>query len=141
VPFVNGFSIEKVWDEHRQSAEVTSKVFYDKPIVCDSFAAVSDDVDLVFIADCNGDGSDHLKLARPGLGKGVPTFVDKPFAHRLADVRTLQRLAAKQSVPVMSLSIARSGAKAKPEPTPILPPPFHSSIALMHAILVTISGC
>ena len=80
---VEGFQITKVWDEDRRSAEMFSRVFYGRPKVCDRFDQVSDDVDLVFIADCNYDGSDHLELARPGLEKGVSTFIDKPLAHNL----------------------------------------------------------
>ena len=105
VPFVEGFELVNLWDEEREVAEVASRVFHGKPQVCDRVEEVSDDVDLVLIADCDGDGSDHLELARPGLEKGVATFVDKPFAHRLEDVKTMLELAAANQVPVMSLSI------------------------------------
>ena len=104
-PKVKGFEIVKLWDEDRNVAEVASKVLCGKPAVCDTVEEVSDDVDLVLIADCNGDGSDHLQLASPGLKKGVATFVDKPFAHRLADVRELLSLSAEHDAPIMSLSI------------------------------------
>lgn len=107
VPTVDGFQIVKIWDEDREIAEIFSKVFYGKPQVCKTFEEVSDDVDLVFIADCNGDGSDHLKLATPSLKKGVPTFVDKPFASDVKDAKTIIRLANKYKTPVMSLSILR----------------------------------
>jgi len=104
-PVVEGFEVVKLWDEQRSVAEVASRVLCGKPQICDSLEEVSDDVDLVFIGDCNGDGSDHLELASPGLKKGVTTFVDKPFAHRLDDVKQLLELAAGHNVPVMSLSI------------------------------------
>jgi predicted dehydrogenase len=107
-PRVKGFCITKVWDEDRKSAEMFARVFHGRPHVCDSFEEVSDEVDLVFIADCNDDGSDHLKLASPGLRKGVPTFVDKPFANSLRDVRAIQRLANKYRAPVMSLSMLQT---------------------------------
>jgi len=105
VPFVNGFTIAKVWDEDPAAAEAASEVFGGKPQVCDSFEDCSDDVDLVFIPDCNGDGSTHLRLATPGLKKCVPTFVDKPFAHCLKDARAMVKLANKHKAPLMSLSI------------------------------------
>jgi len=70
-PKVKGFEIVKLWDEDRNVAEVASKVLCGKPAVCDTVEEVSDDVDLVLIADCNGDGCDHLQLASPGLKKGV----------------------------------------------------------------------
>ena len=107
-PTVSGFEITKLWDENRRLAENMSRIYYGKPMVCDTFEEVSDDVDLVLIADCNEEGSDHLKLATPGLKKGVPTFVDKPFAYDVSDARTIVDLAKEQDTPVMSLSILRT---------------------------------
>ena len=92
VDTVDGFEIVKVWDDHRDAAEMFAQVFLNKATVCDSFEQVSDDVDLVFIADCNYDGSDHLALATPGLVKGVPTYVDKPMAFTCADVNSPPRI-------------------------------------------------
>ncbi|MBM4050429.1 MAG: Gfo/Idh/MocA family oxidoreductase [Planctomycetes bacterium] len=106
-PKVPGFEVTKLWDANRALAENMAKIYLGKPRVCDTLAEVSDDVDLVFIADCNGDGSDHLRLAAPGLKKGVPTFIDKPFAHDIKDARAIVRLAQKHRAPVMSLSILR----------------------------------
>lgn len=106
-PPVNGFEITKVWDENKENAKDMSDIFGGRPQVCDSFEEVSDGVDLVFIADCNGDGSDHLKLAMPGIKKGVPTFVDKPFAYTLDDAKSIVNSAEKYHAPVMSLSILR----------------------------------
>jgi len=108
VPFERGFEITKLWDEHRVAAKMASDVFFGKPRVCDSFEEVSDDVDLVFVADCNFDGSDHLELARPGLEKGVPTYVDKPFADSLENARSILELSRKHDAPVFSLSILRA---------------------------------
>lgn len=107
VPSVAGFAIAKVWDENRCRAELMPEIWQDRPEVCDSFEEVSDDVDLVFIADCNGDGSDHLKLARPGLVKGVPTFIDKPFSYDVKDAESLVRLAQEHATPMMSLSMLK----------------------------------
>lgn len=108
VEFVEGFRLAKVWDEDRAAAECLADIFDDRPEVCDDFAAVSDDVDLVFVADCNGDGSDHLELARPGLQKGVATFIDKPLALTTADARALVELAQKHQAPMTSISILRT---------------------------------
>ncbi|MEN8229398.1 MAG: Gfo/Idh/MocA family oxidoreductase [Bacteroidota bacterium] len=107
-PFVEGFEIVKVWDKNRSAAELAAKIFSSSPEVCDSYEQVSDDVDLVFIADCNGDGHDHLELATPGLKKGIATFVDKPFAHRMEDVEALLELAEENDAPIMSLSILQT---------------------------------
>ncbi len=108
VPFVKGFRITKVWDPDWDAAEIMSKIFYSKPQVCDRPEEASEDVDMVFIADCNGDGSDHRKLAEPGLRKGVPTFVDKPFAYDVKDAVAMVKLARKRKTPLLSLSILRT---------------------------------
>jgi len=111
-PFVEGFEITRLWDQKRKAAEVASRIFFGKPKVCDSFDEVSDDVDLVFISNCNGDGSDSVQLATPGLEKGVPTFVDKPFADNSANARKLLDLAAKRKTPLLSLSILQTNPPA-----------------------------
>ena len=108
VETVDGFEMAKVWDEHREAAELFAELFNGKPVVCDRIEQVSEDVDLVFIADCNFEGKDHLALARPGLEKGIPTFVDKPFAYTAADVKEMLALGQRHGAPVMSLSILRS---------------------------------
>ena len=105
VDTVDGFEIVKIWDEHHGAAEMFAKVFLNRPKACDSFDEVSDDVDLVFIADCNYDGSDHLALAKPGLVKGVPTYVDKPMAYTFADVQAMLDLSVKHDAPLYSMSI------------------------------------
>jgi predicted dehydrogenase len=109
VETVDGFELKKIYDDQdRRDAQILADVFFGKPQVCDSLDDVTDDVDLVFISDCNGDGSDHLELARPGLEKGVPTFIDKPMAFSLADVKTILRLAEQNNAPVTSVSILRA---------------------------------
>jgi hypothetical protein len=107
-PRVSGFRIARLWDRDPEIAEVASRIFHGRPRVCRAVEEASDDVDMVFIADCNGDGSDHLRLATPGLRKGVPTFVDKPVASTRADARAMVRLAARHDAPLLSLSILRT---------------------------------
>ena len=68
---------------------------------------MSDDVDLVYIADCNYEGKDHLRFATPGLEKGVPHFVDKPFAYTLGDARAMIALAKKHETALMCCSLLR----------------------------------
>ena len=102
-----GFELTKVWDEDREKAEKLAKVFLNKPHVCGSLEEASDDVDLVFVADCSREGEYHLEYATPGLKKGVATFVDKPFAYTLADAREIVRLAEANNTPVMSSSLLR----------------------------------
>jgi predicted dehydrogenase len=112
-PYVGGFEIVNVWDEYRDAAEMAAKVFYGRPRICDRFEQVSDNVYLVLLADCNYDGADHLKLARPGLEKGVATFVDKPIADTVAHAREILELGRKHRAPVFSLSMLRSEPAVK----------------------------
>ena len=117
---IPGFEVTKIfdrWPPHQgvtpdekkelSNAEIFRSIFADKPEICDSLDAVSEDVDLVFIADCMGDGHDHLELATPGLKKGIPTFVDKPYAYTLADARAMIVLAKENDTVVMSASLLR----------------------------------
>ncbi|MFO0908486.1 MAG: Gfo/Idh/MocA family oxidoreductase [Isosphaeraceae bacterium] len=53
------------------------------------------------------DGSVHLQRAMPFIEKGMPTYVDKPFACSLADARALVRAAETKHVPLMSSSSLR----------------------------------
>lgn len=105
VPTVDGLRITRFWDKDRGQAENAARILNQDAVVCDSFTDVSDDVDLVFIADCNGDGANHLELATPGLRKGVPTFVDKPFAFEYPDARRMVDLAEQSETPLMSASM------------------------------------
>ena len=105
---VPGMSIAKVFDEGDQAkAEALSETYGGRPKVCDSYEEVSDGVDLVYIADCDYEGKDHLRFARPGLEKGVPHFVDKPFAYTLEDAREMIALAKKHKTAVMCSSLLR----------------------------------
>jgi predicted dehydrogenase len=105
-PLVPGFELVRFWDEDRRQAENMARIFNpQRGVACATVDEVSDGVDVVFIADCNGDGSQHLAWARPGLLKGVPTFVDKPFAADYADARELVALAERSGAPLLSMSI------------------------------------
>jgi len=53
------------------------------------------------------DGSVHLARAMPFLEKGMPTYVDKPFACSVADARAMARVAMQKHVPLMSSSSLR----------------------------------
>ena len=62
-------------------------------------------VDAVMIESV--DGSVHLDRAMPFLKKGMPTYVDKPFACSLADAREMFQVAMESHVPLMSSSSLR----------------------------------
>jgi predicted dehydrogenase len=53
------------------------------------------------------DGSVHLRRAMPFLEKGMPTYVDKPFACSMADAKAMAGLAMEKHVPLMSSSSLR----------------------------------
>ena len=105
---VPGMTVAKLYDGgDRRLAERLAEAYHGRPKVCDSVDEVSDDVDLVYIADCSRQGEDHLRLARPGLKKGVPHFVDKPFAFTLRDGRKMIDLAKKHHTVLMCSSLLR----------------------------------
>jgi virulence factor len=62
-------------------------------------------VDAVLIESV--DGSVHLERARPFLERGMPTYVDKPFACSTADAKAMLDLAARTHAPMMSSSSLR----------------------------------
>ncbi len=113
VPRLHDFEIVRVWDEHPGVGEVFAEVFTSRPRVCDEVHEVSDDVDLVLVADCNYDGADHLELARPGLEKGVPTFIDKPLANNLENANAIVDLARRHNAPMLSRSILNTLPQAR----------------------------
>jgi virulence factor len=58
------------------------------------------------------DGNVHRDHALPFLEKGIPTFVDKPFACTLADARAMVDIAQRKHVPLMSCSSLRYAPEA-----------------------------
>lgn len=53
------------------------------------------------------DGSVHRERALPFIERGIPTYVDKPFACSLADAQAIVRAAETKHVPLMSSSSLR----------------------------------
>ena len=68
---VPGFEIVKCWDADYQRAKDFSHTFLDVPKPCRTVREATEGIDAAFIADCSGDGHDHIKLARPFLEKGI----------------------------------------------------------------------
>ena len=99
-----GMRLTRVYDADRHVAESLRRAFGNRPVVCDSIESVSDDVDIVFIANESGDGSDHPRLAAPGLRKGLPTFIDRPLAASVKEARALIALARRRGAPLLSCS-------------------------------------
>jgi hypothetical protein len=105
VPRVEGFEIVKVWDEDPRAARNFSETFGRRPAVCDRLEDLADGVDAIFVSDCNGSGSDHLRLAEPFLRRRIPIFIDKPFASRMTDAEAIVELARQQGTPMFNASI------------------------------------
>ena len=61
-----------------------------------------DQVDAVMVLARHG--CEHLRLARPFLEAGKPTFIDKPFADSMDDAREILRLARTHGAPLMCCS-------------------------------------
>jgi len=53
------------------------------------------------------EGSVHLKMAKPFLSAGIPTFIDKPFTCSLSDANELVALAKAKNAPLFSASSLR----------------------------------
>lgn len=105
MPKVSGFEIAKIYDHDRKKAAEFSETFHGKPVVCEQLDEMTEGIDAVFIADCDGSGVDHLDLARGFLEKGISTFVDKPFASTLKDAKEIVRLAEKNNALLFNSSI------------------------------------
>lgn len=105
VPQVDGFEIAAIYDRDEKAARLFSDTFKGAPAVCTSLEDMADNVDAVFVADCDLHGADHLELSQPFLAKGLPTFVDKPFASKLADAQQIARLASDNNAPMFNASI------------------------------------
>ncbi len=102
-----GFKLVKVYDPNRKAARRMASAFKGRPEVCGRLDDVSNDVDLLFIANESGDGGDHLKLATPGLNKGVPTFIDRPLARTVKQAKSLIGLAKRRKTVLLSCSHMR----------------------------------
>lgn len=104
-PFVDGFEISKVWDYDLERTKKFSKVFFEKPQICKNLEELTEDIDAIFISNGERDGSDHLELSAPFIKKGIPTFIDKPFAATVADAKKIVSLAEKNNTLIFNASI------------------------------------
>lgn len=106
IPREPGMRLAKVYDANRAVAEKFAGTFPDDaPEVCDHLEDLTKDIDAAFIANCDLDAADHLKLATPFLKKGIPLFIDKPFAGNWKDAKAIVGLARKHRTPMMSCSL------------------------------------
>ncbi len=113
MPFVPGFEITCACDVDPEKAKAFSETFLGIPAVCGKPEEMFKYIDAVFIADCDGNGSDHLHFAEPFLKQGIPVFIDKPFAAKLTDALSIVKLAEKHGVPIFNSSILSQAPAAE----------------------------
>ena len=87
IPQVPGLEVAACYDADMAVAEEFSEVYCGKPKVCKTPGEIADYVDAVFIADCDGGGGDHLKLARPFLKILDATMMSTLFFHSAVFLR------------------------------------------------------
>ncbi len=98
VPGTSRISPERI-PEYTEQMKTYGVTLYDDP--ADLFGKV----DAVLIESV--DGSVHRERALPFLERGMPTYVDKPFACSLDDARAMIDLATRKHIPIMSSSSLR----------------------------------
>ena len=96
--------VAKLWGEDHDQAVAKARDCEIPEVVFGPQAAI-EGVDLVMVVNRYGD--DHPPYARMAIEAGVPTFVDKPLANNMDNVRQLVDLAHKYTVPIMSCSAVR----------------------------------
>lgn len=93
-----------IWgSEEERTEEVAAEGNIDR--IYDEYGAMVDDVDAALVVDRHGDR--HRDHAMPFLEAGLPTFVDKPFAVSLDDVREMIETARANDAAVTSFSTVR----------------------------------
>jgi hypothetical protein len=98
---LGGASIVRVWDPDADRARELAATFQGVE-VASSLDAATAGIDGLLLVDAAGDGSDHLALARPFLERGIPAFVDKPFAESVRSAREIVEIARRHGAPLYS---------------------------------------
>jgi predicted dehydrogenase len=75
--------------------------------VAKSVEEMVEQVDAVWLGDASGVGDDHFDLIAPALGKGLPTFCDKPIGGTPAGTKKILDFAKQHNAPIMSSSLFR----------------------------------
>lgn len=108
---IEGAQVVKVFDENRQAAENLAK-FANVPEVADTLEEMSEGVDAIYIGD---DLSlKQYKYAWPFVERGIPTFIDKPFADNVESVCELIELARDRKCLLMSSSALKYTKEFEP---------------------------
>ena len=98
---IEGAKVVKVYDKDRKAAENLSK-FANVPYVADKVEDMFEGIDAAYIGD---DLSlQQYKYAQPFIERGIPTFIDKPFADNVPAAMELRDLAREKKCLLMSSS-------------------------------------
>ncbi len=92
-----------VWDYDNEKTEDFAREFGGE-IVEEPENMISKGVNGVFIDTKSGD---HRRYAEPFLSAGIPTFIDKPMATKLEDLKAILDLARRKDALLMSNSVLR----------------------------------
>ncbi|OGV83561.1 MAG: hypothetical protein A3K19_19770 [Lentisphaerae bacterium RIFOXYB12_FULL_65_16] len=98
---IEGATVVKVFDKNRQHAENLAK-FANVPTVAASAEEMLDGVDAIYIGDDLT--LKQYQYARMFVERGIPTFIDKPFADNVPAIRELLELARDRKCLLMSSS-------------------------------------
>lgn len=104
-PFIDGFDVVKLWDHQPEKVQKALTLFPTPPVACAERRELTRDVDAAFINNCDLDGSDHRRLAEPFIKRGIPTYIDKPFALSTRDAVAMVKLARRHRTPIYSSSL------------------------------------
>lgn len=61
--------------------------------------------DGILVGNCSWYAQDHVELCMPFIKKGIPIFIDKPFARSAQDAALLLKAAREYNCPIFSTSI------------------------------------
>lgn len=61
--------------------------------------------DGMVLGNCNYDASDHVEITLPFIEKGIPMFIDKPFANNAKNAAIILNAAKKYNTPIFCSSI------------------------------------
>ncbi len=100
---IPGAKVTHIWTQDKKLSEKVAKASLIDNIV-DNITDLIGKVDAVVLA--RDDGENHLDMARPFIGEGIPIFIDKPLTDNYDDLREFVKY-YKAGKLIMSCSSAR----------------------------------
>ncbi len=103
---VAGFDVVRIWAEKEELKNALAETF-SVPEKAADWKQAGEGMDGVLVIDTMSNGDRHRETAEYFLGKGVPVFVDKPFAPDPAAAGEIVATAKKTGTPLFSASVFR----------------------------------